>query len=264
MITNYSLSKTIGMGSFSKVKLGTHKILNKQVAIKIINKQAASKKNSAIMDNIRHEIEILKCLNHQNVLKLIKIFDDTQFSYIITEYVPGGELFDFIYKNKKLNEDVARNIFSQILTGVDYCHKIGIIHRDLKPENILLDKDRNVTIIDFGLSSFGKENNFYFTKTCGSPLYSSPELIKGKKYDGKKNDIWSMGVILFLMVCGYFPFNCRSIGNLKKKIQKGVQIPKYISSELSNLIQRMLKIDPKKRITIQEIKEHTWFHKNIY
>jgi len=156
------------------------------------------------------------------------------------EYASGGELFDYIVKNTWVSESEACKFFQQIVEGAEYVHKIDIVHRDLKPENLLLDYNRNIKIVDFGLSNTFKEGELLKT-ACGSPCYAAPEMIEGKKYDGEKVDIWSMGVILYALVCGFLPFEDPNTANLYKKILSGeFSIPKFIGSEVADLIKKIL------------------------
>lgn len=179
--------------------------------------------------------------------------------YLITEYASGGELFDHIVQNKRLKEREACRFFQQIISGIEYVHKLGIVHRDLKPENLLLDKNKNIKIVDFGLSNLYKTNELLKT-ACGSPCYAAPEMIAGKKYVGLRVDIWSAGVILYAMVCGYLPFDDPDTQLLYKKIMNGdYTIPSHVSPEGKQLIKAILNTDPDKRYTIEQIRTHPWY-----
>jgi serine/threonine protein kinase len=175
------------------------------------------------------------------------------------EYSSSGELFDYIVKSSKLKETEACLFFQQILAGIDYIHKLGVVHRDLKPENLLLDHNKRIKIVDFGLSNTYKPDELLQT-ACGSPCYAAPEMIAGKKYDGLKVDIWSSGVILFAMVCGYLPFEDQNTGELYKKIMAGeYKIPKFVSSGLKDLLSGILNKDPVRRLDIEGIRSHSWY-----
>eukprot|EP00771_Trimastix_marina_P002635 gnl/Trimastix_PCT/3778.p1 GENE.gnl/Trimastix_PCT/3778~~gnl/Trimastix_PCT/3778.p1 ORF type:complete len:595 (-),score=111.67 gnl/Trimastix_PCT/3778:766-2427(-) len=179
------------------------------------------------------------------------------------ELVPGGELFNFIIKRGKLSEDYARRFFQQIISGVEYCHKHTVVHRDLKPENLLLDAQLNVKIADFGLSNMMWDGDF-LTTSCGSPNYAAPEVISGKMYAGPGVDVWSCGVILYALLCARLPFHDRNISILFQKIKSGqFTMPPSLPSDARDLIQRMLTVDPLRRITIPEIRHHPWFLKNL-
>ena len=182
--------------------------------------------------------------------------------YIITEYASGGELFDYIVKMDCLKENEARGFFRQLIAGIEYLHSLRICHRDLKPENLLLDEENNIKIVDFGLSN-RYTNGELLQTACGSPCYASPEMIAGKKYDASRVDVWSSGIILYAMLCGYLPFEDSNTAKLYKKILKGVfEIPDNISENAKSLIKGILTTEPTRRFTINKIKAHPWFTGN--
>lgn len=182
---------------------------------------------------------------------------------MIMEYVSGGELFDYIVKHGKLQEHEARRFFQQIISGVDYCHRHMVVHRDLKPENLLLDHNMHVKIADFGLSNMMLDGEFLRT-SCGSPNYAAPEVISGKLYAGPEVDIWSCGVILYALLCGTLPFDDEHVPTLFRKIKSGIfPIPEYLNKSVVNLVCQMLQVDPLKRATMEEIKKHDWFQKDL-
>ncbi|OMJ87208.1 hypothetical protein SteCoe_11134 [Stentor coeruleus] len=175
------------------------------------------------------------------------------------EYASSGELFDYIVANTRIKEREACKFFHQIIAGIEYIHKLNVVHRDLKPENLLLDHNKRIKIVDFGLSNTYK-NGEELKTACGSPCYAAPEMIAGKKYNGLKVDIWSSGVILFAMICGYLPFEDPNTGELYKKILAcNYKTPKFISPEAKDLIKCILVTDPDKRFNINDIRDHTWF-----
>lgn len=181
---------------------------------------------------------------------------------MVLEYA-GVELFDYIVKHGKMSEHKARRFFQQIVCAVEYCHRHKIVHRDLKPENLLLDADLNVKIADFGLSNIMTDGNFLKT-SCGSPNYAAPEVISGKLYAGPEVDVWSCGIILYVLLIGRLPFDDEFIPALFRKINSGTYtIPSYLSSGARNLIQKMLKVNPVQRITIQEIRQDEWFNEKL-
>lgn len=176
------------------------------------------------------------------------------------EYASGGELFEYIVKQKKVKEKEACKFFQQLVAGVEYISKLNVVHRDLKPENLLLDHKMNIKIVDFGLSNTYRPGELLKT-ACGSPCYAAPEMIAGKRYEGLKADLWSCGVILFAMICGYLPFEDPNTNSLYKKILSGeYHFPKFISNEAKDLLKRILTTDPDSRIEIKEIREHAWFN----
>eukprot|EP01156_Anaeramoeba_ignava_P006077 Anaeramoba_ignava/a347683_55.p1 GENE.a347683_55~~a347683_55.p1 ORF type:complete len:2217 (+),score=613.13 a347683_55:83-6733(+) len=256
---NYQFIKTIGKGSFGKVKLAIHKLTNIQVAIKIISKALMStKKNS--QKRLQMELQILQKIRHPNIISLFEILENDHFVYLVLEYASGGELFDYIVAHTKLDEDLSRRFFRQIIDGIDYCHRLNVVHRDIKPENILIDDQNNIKIIDFGLSNFFHPNDLLQT-FCGSPLYSAPEVISQKKYDGRKSDIWSAGVVLYTLLCGKLPFPGTNHKEVCEKILNGkFTIPQHVSLLAKDLLVKMIEFDTQKRITIDQIRAHQWFN----
>jgi len=256
-IGHYILGKTIGEGTFGKVKLGTHILTGEKVAVKVLEKERIV--DVADVERVAREIHILKLIRHPHIVQLYEIIETPKQLYLIMEYASGGELFDYIVANSRVSEREAVKFFHQILAGVDKVHDMYVVHRDLKPENLLLDEQKNIKIVDFGLS-----NNFHadqLLKTaCGSPCYAAPEMIAGKKYVPSLCDIWSCGVILFAMVCGYLPFEDQVTSNLYKKILNAqYQCPDTISELVRDLIAGILSTDPTKRMTSQTIRQHPWY-----
>ena len=264
ILNEYSIKGTIGKGSFSKVKLGINKLTGQKVAIKILDKKKI--KINSERKRIQRELNIIKKLNHINIIKIFQIKEDTNNIYIIMEYIENN-LFFYIINNKNLSEKESSFYFFQLISGLEFIHSQGIVHRDLKPENILLTKKRLLKIIDFGLSNYFSKDKLLST-SCGSPSYTAPEILLGKKYDGFASDIWMVGIILFVMVCGNLPFVEKDDKNtLFKNIVKGkVEYPKFISSNVKSLLQKILVVNPEKRININEIKQYQFYQigKNIF
>jgi len=261
-IGNFRLGKTIGVGSFGKVKIAEHVITGHKVAVKILNRK---KIKSLRMDlKIRREITNMKLFRHPHIVRLYDVIETPTDIFMILEYVPGGELFDYIVSHGKLSEDDARRFFQQIISGVEYCHNHMVVHRDLKPENLLIDvKNQSVKIADFGLSTMMHDGDFLKT-SCGSPNYAAPEVISGKLYAGPEVDVWSCGVILYTLLCARLPFDDEYIPTLFKKIRAGVfEMPQHVTASCKDLINAMLVVDPLRRITIQEIRQHPWFQINL-
>lgn len=256
-IGNYRLGRTLGVGSFGKVKLAEHEPTGKKVAVKILNRHKI--RAQQMEEKLKREIKILKLCLHPHIIRLYEVIETSTDVFVVTEYSSGGELFDYIVERGRLAEAEARRFFQQIISGVEYCHKHMIAHRDLKPENLLLDEQSNVKIADFGLSNCMRDG--WFLKTsCGSPNYAAPEVISGKLYAGPEVDIWSCGVIVYALLCGTLPFDDESIPYLFRKIKGGIYIlPSYLSDSSKDLISKMLVTDPLKRINIDEIRKHPWF-----
>ncbi|XP_021889567.1 CBL-interacting serine/threonine-protein kinase 9 isoform X2 [Carica papaya] len=206
----------------------------------------------------------MKLIKHPNVIKIIEVLASKTKIYIVLEFVDGGELFDKIAKHGKLKEEEARRYFQQLIDAVDYCHSRGVYHRDLKPENLLLDKFGVLKVSDFGLSALSqqvREDGLLHT-ACGTPNYVAPEVLTDKGYDGISSDIWSCGVILFVLTAGYLPFDEQNLMALYRKILKAdFTYPPWFSSGAKKLISRILDPNPLTRITIPEILQDEWFRK---
>jgi len=257
-IGDYTIGKTIGKGTFGKVKLATHNLAGEKVAIKILEKNKILELSD--VKRVKREISILKVVHHPHIVQLYEIIETKKEIYMVTEYAENGELFDFIVKQKQLNESQARILFDQILSGVSYLHKLNIVHRDLKPENLLLDKNNSIKIVDFGLSNRYAQGQLLHT-ACGSPCYAAPEMIAGKKYHGSTVDVWSCGIVLFAMICGYLPFEDPNTLSLYKKILRAdYEVPEHVSLEARDLLKNMLNTDPKTRYTIEDIRKHKWMN----
>jgi 5'-AMP-activated protein kinase catalytic alpha subunit len=257
-VGQYVLSKTIGKGTFGKVKLGVHNLTNEKVAVKILEKDKIQDVND--VERVAREIHILKMIRHPNIIQLYEIIETPKQLYLIMEYAQGGELFDYIVANQRVKETEACSFFNQIIAGVEYLHKLNIVHRDLKPENLLLTHNKQIKIVDFGLSNTYKNGETLKT-ACGSPCYAAPEMIAGKRYFGSQVDIWSCGVILYALICGYLPFEDPNTTNLYKKILNGeFKIPKFLSKDAQNLLTCVLNTDPEKRYQISDIRKHSWYN----
>ncbi|KAG2500353.1 hypothetical protein HYH03_001927 [Edaphochlamys debaryana] len=260
-LSNYRLGKTLGIGSFGKVKVAEHVLTGHKVAIKILNRRKIQQME--MEEKVRREIKILRLFMHPHIIRLYEVIETPSDIYVVMEYVKSGELFDYIVEKGRLGEDEARHFFQQIISGVEYCHRNMVVHRDLKPENLLLDAKMNVKIADFGLSNIMRDGHFLKT-SCGSPNYAAPEVISGKLYAGPEVDVWSCGVILYALLCGSLPFDDENIPNLFKKIKGGIyNLPSHLSPGARDLIPRMLLVDPLKRITIPEIRQHPWFNTHL-
>ncbi|PWN18314.1 Pkinase-domain-containing protein [Microstroma glucosiphilum] len=259
-IGQYTLIRTLGSGSFGKVKLATHSLTGHRVAMKIINRRKISSLDMGA--RVKREIQYLKLLRHPHIIKLYEVITTPGDIIMVIEYAPR-ELFQYIVDRGKMPEAEARSLFQQIICAIEYCHRHKIVHRDLKPENLLLDEHNNVKIGDFGLSNIMTDGDFLKT-SCGSPNYAAPEVISGKLYAGPEIDIWSCGVILYVMLCGRLPFDDEYIPTLFKKINSGIYtLPSYLPQEAASLLSAMLVVDPVKRITIAEIRQLPWFQKDL-
>lgn len=251
----YRLEKTLGKGQTGLVKRGVHCVLGKKVAIKIINREKLSE---SVLMKVEREIAIMKLIDHPHVLGLSDVYENKKYLYLVLEHVSGGELFDYLVKKGRLTPKEARRFFRQIISALDFCHSHSICHRDLKPENLLLDEKNNIKIADFGMASLQPAGSMLET-SCGSPHYACPEVIRGEKYDGRKADVWSCGVILYALLVGALPFDDDNLRKLLEKVKRGVfYIPHFVPPECQNLLRGMIEVDPDKRLTLAEINRHMW------
>ena len=259
IICEFIIKDKLGEGAFGAVHLGINKQTEENVAIKILEKSKINKYKGKV--RLEREIEILKKLKHPNIVQLYCVIETQMKIFLIEEYIKGKELFQYIVLKKKLSEEESCFYFQQIISGIEYLQKLKIAHRDIKSENILIEQHtNNIKIIDFGLSnSFDDKKNGLLKTACGSPCYAAPEMLDGKMYHGSTVDIWSVGVVLFSMICGYLPFHEESNKEMYKKIIAGkYTIPSHVSKFARELIHSLLNTNPKKRIKIQQIKKHSW------
>uniref|UniRef100_A0A3B3YPH7 Maternal embryonic leucine zipper kinase n=1 Tax=Poecilia mexicana TaxID=48701 RepID=A0A3B3YPH7_9TELE len=256
----YEVYETIGSGGFAKVKLGRHLLTGEKVAIKIMNKKDLGDD----LPRVKVEIAAMKNLSHQHVCRLYHVIETSTQIFMVLEYCPGGELFDYIIAKDRLSEQETRVFFRQIVSAMAYVHSQGYAHRDLKPENLLIDADRNLKLIDFGLCAKPKGGLGYELMTCcGSPAYAAPELIQGKAYIGSEADVWSMGVLLFALLCGYLPFDDDNCMILYRKIMRGkYDNPQWLSPGSVILLNQMMQVDPKRRLTVRQLLDHPWVMKD--
>ncbi|KAK5866070.1 hypothetical protein PBY51_020287 [Eleginops maclovinus] len=255
----YEVYETIGSGGFAKVKLGRHILTGEKVAIKIMNKKDLGDD----LPRVKVEIEAMRNLSHQHVCRFYHVIETSTQIFIVMEYCPGGELFDYIIAKDRLSEEETRVFFRQIVSAMAYVHSQGYAHRDLKPENLLIDEDHNLKLIDFGLCAKPKGGlgNELMT-CCGSPAYAAPEIIQGKAYIGSEADVWSMGVLLFALLCGYLPFDDDNCMVLYRKISRGkYDNPRWLSPGSVLILNQMMQVDPKRRITLRQLLDHPWVMK---
>ncbi|KNA07012.1 hypothetical protein SOVF_175830 [Spinacia oleracea] len=259
----YELGRVLGQGTFARVYYARNLESGKSVAMKVVGKEKVVR--AKMMDQMKREISVMKRLKHPNIVELFEVMATKSKIFLALELVRGGELHAKVSKEGKLEEQTARSYFRQLISAVDYCHSRGVFHRDLKLENLLLDQDDNLKITDFGLSAFFEEeenNQVLLRTTCGTPHYVAPEVVskRGQGYDGSKADIWSCGVILFVLLAGYLPFHDENVMQMYRKVNKGdFTLPSWLSAEACDLITQMLDPNPSTRITLAEIMESKWF-----
>jgi len=260
-MTKYRMVKQIGKGTFGRVYLVREEKTKELFCMKAMNKWKKITKGS-MREIFSTEVEALKKMNHKNVIKYVDHFETKNHFYIVMEYAKDGELFN-LAASKRISEKEARDLFLQIIYGVKHIHKMGYFHRDLKLENILLD-DSVVKICDFGLAA--KKNGKEKAKgDVGSPNYASPQVINDQPYDGVKNDIWNLGVILFVLCSGKYPFgNDLPIKELFRVILKKdppLYMMRFVDVDLDMLVKDLLEKNEKNRILFERIKENTWLNK---
>ncbi|XP_069421908.1 serine/threonine-protein kinase BRSK2 isoform X2 [Ovis canadensis] len=252
----YRLEKTLGKGQTGLVRLGVHRVTCQKVAVKIVNREKLSE---SVLMKVEREIAILKLIEHPHVLKLHDVYENKKYLYLVLEHVSGGELFDYLVKKGRLTPKEARKFFRQIISALDFCHSHSICHRDLKPENLLLDEKNNIRIADFGMASLQVGDSLLET-SCGSPHYACPEVIRGEKYDGRKADVWSCGVILFALLVGALPFDDDNLRQLLEKVKRGVfHMPHFIPPDCQSLLRGMIEVDAARRLTLEHIQKHIWY-----
>ncbi|XP_057534040.1 CBL-interacting protein kinase 2-like [Amaranthus tricolor] len=263
LMQRYELGRLLGQGTFAKVYFARSIQTGQSVAIKVIDKEKVLR--VGLMDQIKREISVMGMVRHPNIIHLHEVMASKTKIYFVMEHAKGGELFDKLTKGR-LKEDVAQKYFRQLINAVDFCHSRGVYHRDLKPENLLLDENENLKVSDFGLSALADSNrqDGLLHTTCGTPAYVAPEVINRKGYDGAKADVWSCGVVLFVLLAGYLPFHDSNLMEMYRKIGKAeYKFPSWFPKDARRLIGKILDPNPDTRITIAKIKESSWFRKDL-
>lgn len=262
----YELRDTLGSGAFATVRLAIHKSTGEKFAIKIIDKKKFQMSGSQRKDALMDEVNILMKVSHPNIIGIKEMFDTDKTLYLILELVTGGELFDQILEVGRYTEEQARKLFVQMIDAVEYLHEQGIAHRDLKPENILLKSktDHTIKLSDFGLSRIIGEGSFMKT-LCGTPQYLAPEILKNSEQQGYGVlvDMWSLGVILYILLCGYPPFEESPSCSIFDQVKAGrFEFPDdpwaTVSESAKHLIKGLMTLDPQKRVTAKQAKQHPW------
>ncbi|RIA92619.1 kinase-like domain-containing protein [Glomus cerebriforme] len=273
LIGHYAILKTIGAGAFSEVKLSIDLNGCKKVAVKMIAMKGIED-SERLKASVLREVEILKYIDHPNIVRLLDTVEISTHLCLVLEYIPGGELFDYVNDYfEESNEEESKRIFLQLVNILEYLHENNIVHRDLKLENILIDSFNPLVIklTDFGLAKFIDKSSPILTTRCGSEEYAAPELISGKPYDGRKTDLWSLGIILYALLVGYLPFNLEP-GQLRRQFfskiiradftfpnsEKETGRKSTISNEAKDLVKKILQNNPQKRLSLAGIKNHAW------
>ncbi|RWR86471.1 CBL-interacting serine/threonine-protein kinase 12-like protein [Cinnamomum micranthum f. kanehirae] len=263
LLGRYETGKLLGHGSFGKVYHARNVNTNESVAIKVLDKAKILK--IGMMAHIKREISILHRVRHPNIVRLYEVMATKSKIYFVMELVKGGELFRKV-ANGRMREDVARKYFQQLISAVRFCHAQGVFHRDLKPENLLVDENGDLKVSDFGLCAVSDQirKDGLFHTFCGTPAYVAPEVLSGKGYYGATADVWSCGVILFVLTAGFLPFHDQNVMAMYRKIYRGeFRCPKWFSGELSRLLSRILDTNPRTRIRVADLMGNRWFKKEV-
>ncbi len=271
LISFYKYGRIIGQGAFGKVNLGLNILTGRVVAIKSFNKQSLDIENKK---KILYETNLMKKLNHPNITKILELFESEKYILLIMEYINGGNLFSFVKKRRKLSEKTSKFLFKQIILGIKYIHSMNIVHRDIKLENILIDIKNNIKICDFGISKILSLKDQKLYDQCGTPMYMAPEIFlsnKEKGYDPFPIDLWSAGIALYIMLSGTLPFCTKGDLNNKEKfslrnsiINSNFKPIENISFEALDLLNGLLRKDPKRRFKVNDVLNHPWLKNNNF
>ena len=262
-IGDYSLGTELGSGAFGKVVLGKHILTNELVAIKILDKMILNNTPDDYQ-SVKQEINILKTVKHKHIVQLYEVLQTPRHIFIIMEYCEGKDLLDYILTKNKLSEEESLKFFQQLINALFYLHSQNIAHRDIKIDNMLLDRNRDLKLVDFGLSTKYPDDNL-LDQPCGTVVYAAPEVLQGKEYHGMLADVWSSGIALYGMLSGYLPFGeANDEINRKNIIMGKIKFPSYFSDKAKDLLMHMLDLDPMTRYTLQEIRNHPWFNLSDY
>ena len=258
-IGDYILGEEIGSGAFGKVLLGRHILTEEKVAIKVLDKSILNQ-TPEDYELVMKEISILKLVKHKYIVQLYEILQTAQHIFIIMEYCEGKEILDYILQKTKLTELESLKYFQQLINCLFYLHSQNIAHRDVKIDNMLLDSNKDLKLIDFGLSTKYTDDDL-LDQPCGTVVYAAPEVLEGKEYHGMLADVWSSGIVLYGMLAGYLPFSDKDDEVNKKQVIKGqIKMPEFLSDSVKDLLKHMLDVNPMTRYTLQEIKDHPWFN----
>eukprot|EP01013_Petalomonas_cantuscygni_P022669 TRINITY_DN43970_c0_g1_i1.p1 TRINITY_DN43970_c0_g1~~TRINITY_DN43970_c0_g1_i1.p1 ORF type:complete len:334 (+),score=63.06 TRINITY_DN43970_c0_g1_i1:186-1187(+) len=270
-VGDYELLGVIGRGTFSEVRKAIHVESKEMVAVKIISKQLLMEQS--LIAQLQREVAILKNIKHRNVVNLSQVLRTRSNIYLVLELVDGGDLDRVVRQKQRLEEATAREYFRQTIAGLAYVHKHGVAHRDLKPDNLLIGSDGNIKISDFGLARAGAATRELgglesqakdFVTRCGTPNYVAPEVLTEATYNGFRADVWSVGVILFVLLSGRLPFLARDIAQLYQKIQLcDYSMSSAITPGAADLIRKIIVADPEKRATLRDIVAHPWFQEGM-
>jgi 5'-AMP-activated protein kinase, catalytic alpha subunit len=267
VLGKYELGRVLGQGTFAKVYYARDVSPGGgggSVAIKVIDK-VRLRRTEGMVEQLRREISIMRMVRHPNVVGIREVLASRSRVFVVMEYARGGELFAKVARGR-LKEDHARRYFQQLVAAVGFCHSRGVAHRDLKPENLLLDGDGRLKVTDFGLAALPEQRRLdgLLHTQCGTPAYVAPEVLRKRGYDGARADLWSCGVVLYVLLCGFLPFQHDNYAKMYQRIFKAdYQVPPWVSGDARRLLARLLVVDPAKRASVAEIMCTPWFKKGF-
>jgi len=252
----YMVGKVVGVGSYGKVRAAWHRLTGSKVAIKTYDK--AKLKDPAHWKRVHSEIKIMEQISHPRIARMYEAVETPKRMHLIMECLDGGNLCSYVKAKRRLSEEESKRIFFQILQAIDHLHDLGVSHRDVKLENVLFVDDKDIKLIDFGFSTVcqpGKKLKVF----CGTPSYMAPEIVRRSEYEGKPVDIWSMGILLYALLCGCFPFRAKAYPDLYRRIARGTfAIPDELSVPVKDLLRQLLNVDAATRITAHQALRHPW------
>ncbi|KAL6623467.1 hypothetical protein ACP70R_033346 [Stipagrostis hirtigluma subsp. patula] len=267
LLGKYELGRLLGRGTFAKVYLARPVAGGEPVAVKVIDK-AEVMGTAGMAPRVLREVTAMRRLRHPNVLRLHEVLATRARIYLVMELAPGGDLLSRLaaLPRRRLPEHAARRVFVQLVAALAYCHARGVAHRDVKPQNVLLDGDGNLKVSDFGLSALpdSLRDDGRLHTACGTPAYAAPEVLRRKAYDGAKADAWSCGVILFVLLAGYLPFDDSNIADMCRKAhRREYEFPQWVSQPARRLVSRLLDPNPATRVAVEALATHPWFKRSL-
>ncbi|KAL0874211.1 hypothetical protein Bca101_023916 [Brassica carinata] len=265
LLGKYELGRLLGSGSFAKVHVARSLQTDQLMAVKIIDKKRTAR--AGMEPRILREIEAMRRLRHHpNVLKIHEVMATKTKIYLVMELAAGGEILTKVVSSGRLQESEARRYFQQLVSALTFCHREGISHRDVKPQNILLDKEGNLKVSDFGLSALPEDRSStgMLHTSCGTLAYTAPEVMAQRAYNGEKADSWSCGVLLYVLLAGYTPFDDSHVVVMYRKTQRrDYKFPSWFSKPARSVIYRLLDPNPATRMSIEAVSETKWFKKSL-
>jgi serine/threonine protein kinase len=259
----YMVGKVIGVGSYGKVRAAWHRLTGCKVAIKTYDKSKL--KDPAHWKRVHSEIKITEQVSHARIARMYEAVETPKRMHLIMECLDGGNLCSYVKAKRRLSEDEAKGIFFQLLQAIDHLHQMRVTHRDVKLENVLFDtnESKDIKLIDFGFSTVcepGQKLKVF----CGTPSYMAPEIVRRTEYEGKPVDMWSMGILLYALLCGCFPFRAKSYPDLYRRIARGTfAMPEELSVSVRDLIRQLLNIDASRRMTSAAAMRHPWLQVQV-